>query len=83
VDQSSLGPTFYPIEKVNIIANYLETLFTPHELCDTDNEQRVEARVQALVTTVDENPSVKFRPCDVSKEIRFLKLGEACGIDGI
>jgi hypothetical protein len=39
--------------------------------------------VQALQTTVDENPPVKFRPCDVSKEIRFLKLGKVCFIDGI
>jgi hypothetical protein len=51
--------------------------------CDTDNEGRVEARVQALLTTVDENPSVKFRPCDVWKEIRSLKLEKACGIDDI
>jgi hypothetical protein len=26
---------------------------------------------------------VKFRPCEVSKEILSLKLGKACGIDGI
>jgi hypothetical protein len=29
-------------------------------VCDTDHERRVEARVQALLTTVDENPPVKF-----------------------
>jgi hypothetical protein len=74
---------FYQNEKANVIANYLENLFTPHKVCDTDHERRVEARVQDLLTTVDENTPVKFRPCDVSKEIRSLKLGEACGIDGI
>jgi hypothetical protein len=78
-----LGPVFYPIEKASVIANYLENLFTPHELCDTDHERRVEARVQALLTTAGENSSVNFRLCDVSKEIRSLKLGKACGIDGI
>jgi hypothetical protein len=41
------------------------------------------ARVQALLNTIDKNPPVKFRPCDVSKEIGFLKLGKACGFDGI
>jgi hypothetical protein len=76
-----LGPVFYPNEKANVIANYLENLFTPHKVCDTDHERRVEARVQALLTTVDENPPVKFRPCDDSKEIRSLKRGKACGID--
>jgi hypothetical protein len=56
---------------------------TPHKMCDTDHERWVQARVQTLLTTVDENPSVKSRPCDVSKEIRSLKLGKICGIDGI
>jgi hypothetical protein len=78
-----LGLVFYPNEKAHVIANYLETLFTPHKVCDTDHEQRLEARVQYLLNTVDENPPVKFRPCDVSKEIRSLKLGEACGNYGI
>jgi hypothetical protein len=55
----------------------------PHELCDLDHERRVDARVQALLSTVEEGPSGKFRPSDVSKEIRFLKLGKGCGFDGI
>jgi hypothetical protein len=75
-----LGSAFYPIEKANVIANCLENLFTPHELCDTDHEPRVKAQVQALLTVADGNPSVKFRPCDFSKEIRSLKLGKVCGI---
>jgi hypothetical protein len=78
-----LGPVFYPNEKSNVIANYLENLFTTHKVCDTDHERRVEARVHALLTIADENPPVKFRPCEVSKDIRFLKLGKACGIDVI
>jgi hypothetical protein len=60
-----LGPAFHPSEKANVIANCFENLFTPHKLCDADHERRVEARVQALMTTVEENPSVKFRPCDI------------------
>jgi hypothetical protein len=78
-----LGPVFYPNEKVNVIANYLEILFTPHKVCDTDHKRWVEARVQALLTIVDETPPVKFRRCDFSEEIRSLKLGKSCGIDGI
>jgi hypothetical protein len=78
-----LGSVLYPNEKANLIANYLGNLFTPHKVCYTDHERRVEARVQPLVITVDENTPVKFRPCDVSKEFRSLKLGKACGINGI
>jgi hypothetical protein len=26
------GPIFYPMDKANVIANYLENPFTPHEL---------------------------------------------------
>jgi hypothetical protein len=68
-----LGPAFCPREKAYVTANCLEILFTPHKLFDADHERRVEARVQALLTTVKENSSVQFRPCDVSKEIRSLK----------
>jgi hypothetical protein len=64
-----LGPVLYPNETTHVIANYLENLFTTHKVCDTDHERWVEARVQALLTTVDENPPAKFRPCDASKEI--------------
>jgi hypothetical protein len=32
-----LGPVFYRNEKANVIANYLENLFTPHKVCDTDH----------------------------------------------
>jgi hypothetical protein len=43
----------------------------------------VEAKIQAVLNTVGEAPLGKFRPSDVSKEIRSLKLGKACGLDGI
>jgi hypothetical protein len=55
-----LGPVFCQKEKANVIANYIETLFTPHKVCDTDHEWWVEDRVQALLTTVDENPRLNF-----------------------
>jgi hypothetical protein len=34
-----LGPVFYPNKKANVIANYLENLFTQHKVCDTDHER--------------------------------------------
>jgi hypothetical protein len=43
----------------------------------------VEAQVKALLATVDEDTSVNFQPCDVSKEIESLKFGEASGFDAI
>jgi hypothetical protein len=56
-----LGPAFYPNEKANVTANCLENLFTPHKLCDTDHERRVEAQVQALLTTVKKKtPQLNF-----------------------
>jgi hypothetical protein len=45
-----LGPVFYPNEKANVIAKYLDNLFKPNKVDDTDHERRVEARVQALLT---------------------------------
>jgi hypothetical protein len=43
----------------------------------------VEAQVQTLLATVYEDIPVNFRPCDVSKEIQSLKLGNASGFDVI
>jgi hypothetical protein len=43
----------------------------------------VEAQVEGLLATVDEDIPVKFRPCDVLKEMQSLIIGEACGFDGI
>ncbi|PNF35683.1 hypothetical protein B7P43_G17443 [Cryptotermes secundus] len=79
----SSGLKFHPSEKANEIADCLEIQFTPHDLCDENHEQRVEARVQALLEAVDENPPLRIRPCDVQKLIKSLKLKKACGIDGI
>jgi hypothetical protein len=43
----------------------------------------VEARVQVLLETVDNNPPQRIRPCALQKLIKSLKLRKACGIDGI
>jgi hypothetical protein len=65
-----LGPIFYRISEGNIIADCLESQFTLHDLRDYDHEMQVQARVQALLTTIDEDIPVKFCPCDVSNEIQ-------------
>jgi hypothetical protein len=61
----SLGPILRLIDESNIIADCLEHQFTPHDFSDYDHKRQVEARVQALVATVDEDISVKFRPYDI------------------
>jgi hypothetical protein len=66
---SPSGPIFYPIDKANVIANYLENQFTPHELCDLDHERRVRAKVQAVRNTVDEAPP----PQEKSGQVTFQK----------
>jgi hypothetical protein len=76
------GLKFHPSEKANAIADCLEILFTPHYLCDENHERRVEARVDALLDAVDDNPPQKIRPCELKKLINSLKLKKACGIDG-
>jgi hypothetical protein len=43
----------------------------------------VEARVQALLEAVDNNPLERIRSCDIQKLINSLKLRKACRIDGI
>jgi hypothetical protein len=41
------GLKFLPSEKANAIADCLEIQFKPHEQCDENHEQQVEAKVQA------------------------------------
>jgi hypothetical protein len=48
-----LGFTFHPLKKANAITDCLEKQFTSHDLCDENHKRRVEARVQALLETVD------------------------------
>jgi hypothetical protein len=52
-----LGPIFDPIAKANIIADCLENKFRARDLCDCDCDHRrhVEAQVEALWVTVDED----------------------------
>jgi hypothetical protein len=38
----------------------------------------VEAKVEVLLATVDEDAPINFQPCDISKEIQSLKLGKTC-----
>jgi hypothetical protein len=77
------GLKFHPSDKANATADCLEIQFSPHDLCDDNHERRVEARIQALLETVDNNPRYRIRPCDLQKLITSLKLRKACGIDGI
>jgi hypothetical protein len=44
------------VDKANETADCLENPFTPHDLCDENHERRVEAGVQAMLETVDNNP---------------------------
>jgi hypothetical protein len=53
------GLKFLPSVKANAISDCLEIQFTPHELRDENHEEQVEAKVQALLETVDKNPPSK------------------------
>jgi hypothetical protein len=77
------GLKFLPSEKANAIADCLEIQFIPPDLCDETHERQVEAKVPALLETMDKNSPQRIRPCDVQKVIKALKLRKACGIDGI
>jgi hypothetical protein len=45
--------------------------FTPHDLCGENHERCVQARVQALLESVDNNLLERARMCDVQKLIYF------------
>jgi hypothetical protein len=70
-----LGLKFVQSEKSNAISDCLD-------VPDEDHERRVEARVQAMLEAIENNPSERLRPCD-QKLIQSLNLRNACGIDGI
>jgi hypothetical protein len=78
----SLGLKFHPSINANVIADCLETQFTPHDLCDGNHERRLEAKVQALLEDIDDSAPQRMRLCDLQKLNYSLKL-KSCGIDGI
>jgi hypothetical protein len=52
----SLGVKFLLLYKINSIADNWESKFTPHILREGNRVWRVEARVQALLKAVENNP---------------------------
>jgi hypothetical protein len=63
----SLRPIFYPIDKASIIADCLDDQFRAHDFYNCDHRRHAEAKFEALLATVDEDATVNFRPCAVSK----------------
>jgi hypothetical protein len=78
-----LGLKFHPVDKANAIVDCSENQFTPHDLCEENNEWQVKARVQALLEAADSDPLERIRPCDLQKLLNSLKLKKARGIYGI
>jgi hypothetical protein len=52
----SLGITYQPNEKANVIADCLENQFTSHDLCDENHERQVETTVKVLLASVSGTP---------------------------
>jgi hypothetical protein len=76
-------PFGLPLQKANTISDCLENQFTHNYACDENHKRRMEARVQTLLETVDNNPPERIKPCDLQRLVNCLKLRKACGIDGI
>jgi hypothetical protein len=55
-----LGPIFYPIDTANIITDCLENQITALDLCDCDHRGHVEAQVEAVLATIDEDIPINF-----------------------
>jgi hypothetical protein len=66
-----------------VIADCLENRFTSYDLCHNNHEWQVESTVQALLTSADDTPLGKVRPCDIHKLANSLKLRKAFVFDGI
>jgi hypothetical protein len=76
-----LGIIYHPNKKANVDA-VLENQFISHDLQYKNNEQWMDTRVQALLTSVDDTPLEKVG-CVIRKLVKALKLRKACGLDGI
>jgi hypothetical protein len=66
-----------------MIPDCLEYEFTSHDLCDKKYERKMVTRGQALLTSVDDIPLGKIRPCDTHKLENSSKLRMVCGLDNI
>jgi hypothetical protein len=75
------APYFIHSIKANITAACLENQFRAYDLCCEYDHRHVEARVEALLASVDEDILINFRPCDISKEIQSLNLERPAGFN--
>jgi hypothetical protein len=64
------GSISYPIDKANIIADCLKKQFRAHGLCDCGHRRYVEAQVEALLATVDEDTPVNSDPVTSQKKYK-------------
>jgi hypothetical protein len=67
------GLKLHQSEKAYAIADCLEILVTPHDLCDQNHERRVGARVQALLKIVDNTTHQRIRLAEVNQ---FFEIGK-------
>jgi hypothetical protein len=58
------GPSCLKFDTLNAVADCLENRFTSHDVCDRNDERRVEGRDQALLEAADSSPPERVRPCD-------------------
>jgi hypothetical protein len=71
------------VETVKVIADCVESQFSPHDLCKENHEEQGAACIQALLEAADDNHPERVGSYDVLKIISSLKLKEACGLNDI
>jgi hypothetical protein len=67
---SPLGITYHPNEKAKATADCLESHVTSYGLYDKNHQQQVEARIQALLASVEYAHSANVRPYDIQKLVK-------------
>jgi hypothetical protein len=65
VNHGQFSPIFCPLDRGNINADCLENRSRACDMCDCENRPNVEAQVEALLATVDEDIPIYFRPSDI------------------
>ncbi|GBN07480.1 hypothetical protein AVEN_161190-1 [Araneus ventricosus] len=80
---TNLPPSHTDLEKVEIIADHLESQFTPNDFGDRNTERTVEKSIREFKNEIRTSKFKKVRPSDIICFMKHIKINKVPGIDSI
>ncbi|GBN91348.1 RNA-directed DNA polymerase from mobile element jockey [Araneus ventricosus] len=76
-------PSHTDLEKAEIIADHLESQFSPNDFCDPNTERTVEKSIREFKNEICTSKFKKVQPSGIICFMKHIKINKAPGIDSI